>query len=135
MNLVCSCTIALARAPDLLDPRDQRRIKRVARSAQNALCRLPDLSQIIDNFGSTGAAAQLKFCTFPVREAKTELAQDKIGGAYARKSPRTTGRRLAREKGSWTVGPMIFTAENSAQGAHIRSRRGCDSDFAARTAW
>jgi hypothetical protein len=129
MNVVCSGAIALARAPHLLHSRDQRGIKGAARSAENALRRLPDLSQIIDNVGSAGAAAQLIFCAFPVRERQTELGQDKIEGGYARQSPRATGRRLASEKRLRTVRPMIFIAENSAQSAHVATRRGRDADF------
>jgi hypothetical protein len=123
MNVVCSGAITLICAPDLLHSRDHRKIKRIARSAQNALCRLPDLSQIIDNLGPACAATELILCTFPVCERKTELGQDKIGGAYACEAPRAMGRLIASEKRYWTVGPMIFAAENSAQSAHVGSRR------------
>jgi hypothetical protein len=82
---------------------------------------LPDLSQIIDNFSSASAAAQLIFCAFPVGERQTELGQHTVGRADARESPRTTGRRLAKEKRHWAVGPMIFTAEDAAQSAHAET--------------
>jgi hypothetical protein len=118
MNSICCGTIALARTPDLLHPHNEGGIKGVARFAQNALCRLPDLSQIIDNFDLARAATQLIFCTFPVCECQTELGHNKIGGGYARVPPRATGRRLATERRHRTVGPMIFTAEYSAQRAH-----------------
>jgi hypothetical protein len=108
-------------------------IKRVARSAQNALRRLPDLSQIIDNLGSACAATELIFRTFPVCERKTELGQDKIGSAHACKAARAMGRLLAGEERCGIVGPMVFAAKNSAQSAHAGRRRGCDCDLDARS--
>jgi hypothetical protein len=84
---------------------------------------LPNLSQTIDNVGSAGAATQLIFCAFPVRERQTELGQHKVSGGYAHQSPRAAGRRLASEKRLRTVRPMIFAAENSAQSAHVGRRR------------
>ena len=85
---------------------------------------LPKMRRIIDNLGPACAATELILCTFPVCERKTELGQDKIGGAHACEAPRAMGRLIASEKRYWTVGPMIFAAENSAQSAHVGSRRG-----------
>src|SRR6516164_10845633 len=111
MDVVCSGTITSTCEPDLLHSRDHRKIERVARSAQNALRRLPDLSQIIDNLGSACAATELIFRTFPVCERKTELGQDKIGSAHACKAARAMGRLLAAEERCRIVGPMVFAAK------------------------